>query len=379
MRWRWAAATIAVVLLAAIGLLLLRDDAVAPVSPAVVAEPAPTSPLSSRAEPAVAIRDDDLFVWGGRGHDKLDSELLADGAVLRGGTWRRIAASPLSPRAGAVAVPTDAGILVWGGWGAERSASGLTDGAVYDPVADAWHIVAAAPAAGRTAASGAVFGTTVAITGGTDPVSGPRASGVLWYDLATDQWAVTGSSGPVYHAAAATDQLALLTISNDDSRLRLEIVDAGTRAVIATVPLTDRRPERVGVTWDRDEILAVWSVDGRTHVVRRDADGVLSQVADLPADQLHPPVDVDGAVWARALTVHDGALVSVTLRSADGFDLRTGRRWHAEIPLRGCLGQNTPWITSGPGQLWVAGGDGCLPTDSMPDAQIVKVSLTWPR
>lgn len=112
--------------------------------------PAPRAPLEWGAVPAVWTGTE-LVVWGATEADFAGEDA---GAGPRGvafdpvaDQWRTLPEAPLDPRFGHTITWTGSEAVVWGGRRAGGSAHGelLTDGAAYDPGADAWRPLAAAP------------------------------------------------------------------------------------------------------------------------------------------------------------------------------------------------------------------------------------------
>ena len=110
-------------------------------------------------------------------------------------TWREIAESPLAPRIDEAVAATPDGVLVWGG--CDRVAvpncddtlqAPLTDGALYDPEADAWTMLPDGPLGGGAGA------LAVATTWGDRAIvvvphpADPSAPTVAAIDPATPQW-----------------------------------------------------------------------------------------------------------------------------------------------------------------------------------------------
>ena len=120
----------------------------------------------------------EMIVWGG----------LVNGGYLRTGgryrpasdTWVEMAsAGAPSPRFGHTAMWTDSEMIVWGGEGGENDFRGLLDGAIYNPVTDAWRSMSSVGAVHRTRFT-AVWTGTEMIT--LDPYNGAR------YNVRRDSW-----------------------------------------------------------------------------------------------------------------------------------------------------------------------------------------------
>lgn len=114
--------------------------------------------------------------------------------------WLLVADSPLAARVFHVVIAVEDGVLIWGGLDSPNAPRNpLTDGAVYDPVADVWTPIAEAPVPVEPGwgYSAVVTDTGVVVVGQeTEPAddgSGWLLSGgltVLSYDFDTDAWEV---------------------------------------------------------------------------------------------------------------------------------------------------------------------------------------------
>lgn len=87
----------------------------------------PNATTGARAEPAAWSGRGQLFVLGGYRCD----EILSDGAMFDGQSWRPLPRFPLTARFGATAVWTGDRAIVWGG--AAANGVRLNDGASYKP------------------------------------------------------------------------------------------------------------------------------------------------------------------------------------------------------------------------------------------------------
>jgi hypothetical protein len=106
-----------------------------------------------------------MIVWGG---ERGGGAVAERGAIYhtREGAWREMSSrgAPRS-RAGHGAVFDGTRMLVWGG----TTQAGLAnDGGAYDPRADAWHPLAAAPIPGRRDLRLAWLTDRMVVWGGTD-------------------------------------------------------------------------------------------------------------------------------------------------------------------------------------------------------------------
>jgi N-acetylneuraminic acid mutarotase len=155
------------------------------------------SPLGPRSDAVAAWTGKDVLVWGGQKQGSLDGfgDEFDDGALYDPArdTWKPMAQWPLAHRYGARAVWTGTRLVVWGGASAEtgQDPPPLADGAVYDPAANRWTKMAAAPLAGRVAPLGAARAGTALLSWGLGPVQGdkraPLADSAV-YDPARNRW-----------------------------------------------------------------------------------------------------------------------------------------------------------------------------------------------
>jgi hypothetical protein len=145
--------------------------------------PAPN--LSARTDAIVVWTASTLVVWGGP-----DS----NGARFdpSSGAWQPMAAAPITSRTRTWSsfVASDRELYVWGAANADGSVA--ADGAAYDPVADRWRLLPAAPISGRAFASAVWSGSELILWGGTTTPAGN--SGALGdgaaYNPKTDTWRV---------------------------------------------------------------------------------------------------------------------------------------------------------------------------------------------
>ncbi len=160
-----------------------------------------SSPLSPRLRPVAVWAERALIVWGGNAGDAA----LADGALYdpTADTWRPMAASPLRGRFGAASVWTGRELLLWGGGeGGQTARVSFNDGAAYDPEADTWRRLAAAPLAGRSAISGAWTGREIVVWGGFAGEDAALDDGAA-YNPASDSWRPIGKSPLAARSATA--------------------------------------------------------------------------------------------------------------------------------------------------------------------------------
>ena len=145
----------------------------------------PPGGFSPREKAGYASIGSQLFIWGGVNES---GTALNSGALYnpRDDRWVVVAsdANTPTPRSLPSAVWTGSVIVVWGGFD-PVSMQPLADGAIYDPVDDAWSAMSSGPMA-RAGALGVSSDDRVVFFGGQDE-SGPL-SGLDVYDPATDTW-----------------------------------------------------------------------------------------------------------------------------------------------------------------------------------------------
>jgi hypothetical protein len=163
----------------------------------------PPGGFSPREKAAYTSIGSQIFIWGGVNES---GTALNSGALYdpRTDTWLVIAsdAETPTPRSLATAVWTGSVIVVWGGLD-PNSMEPLDDGAIYDPVSNAWSPMSPGPLA-RSAPVGAAVYERVVFVGGHDDQERPLG-GLDEYDLGMDEW-VTGmqdSPSPVADPAVA--------------------------------------------------------------------------------------------------------------------------------------------------------------------------------
>jgi N-acetylneuraminic acid mutarotase len=126
------------------------------------------APIVGRyAHVAVAAGTNKMIVWGG-----YNGSYRNDGAVLDvttgAGTWTVMSPPPATfyGRYYASAVWTGTEMLVYGGYGTSCSGSYCADAALYDPVANSWRTMPAAPIVGRYQSAMVWNGTKAVVFGG---------------------------------------------------------------------------------------------------------------------------------------------------------------------------------------------------------------------
>lgn len=145
----------------------------------------PPAPFGSAGHTAVWTGSE-MIVWGGivRSHylkrgQRHEETNRGAAYAPRANSWRPIAESPLAPRSGASAVWTGSEMIVWGGGSTEEhrgDSEVFGDGAAYDPLADSWRPITAAPIAGSTQPHAIWTGRRMIVWDGTEGASySPRA------------------------------------------------------------------------------------------------------------------------------------------------------------------------------------------------------------
>jgi len=170
----------------------------------------PPGGFSPREKAAYASIGSQLFIWGGVNES---GTALNSGALYdpRGDTWKVVAsdANTPTPRSLATAVWTGSGIVVWGGLD-PVSMEPLADGAIYDPVANAWASMSAGLRP-RSAPVGATVAELVVFFGG-HTGAGPLG-GLDSYDPVMDVWeaGMLGSPPAVADPAVASGTATVWT------------------------------------------------------------------------------------------------------------------------------------------------------------------------
>jgi hypothetical protein len=170
----------------------------------------PPGGFSPREKAAYVSTGSQLFIWGGVNES---GTALNSGALYdpRDDTWLAIAtgANTPTPRSLPSAAWTGSVVVVWGGFD-PVSMQPLADGAIYDPVDDAWSPMSPGPMA-RAGALGVYSDHRVVFFGGHDAM-GPLG-GLDVYDPAGDSWepGMTGSPPATADPAAAGGSLTFWT------------------------------------------------------------------------------------------------------------------------------------------------------------------------
>lgn len=232
------------------------------------------SPTSPAGAPQALLRGvcvslgDRVLVWGGHAGDP--AQPLNDGAIYDPllDAWTPVSTSTApTPRWGCTAVWTGSEVLVWGGAGYAGKRVHLGDGAAYDPATDAWRPLSdvGAPCA-RIPGHAVWTGTHMFVWGGnggqgSDTVLGDGAL----YDPATDTWTPVATQGApaarAYHAAAWTGTHVLVW----GGRTSLQHYDATDSGALYD-PATDtwRHTSTIAAPCRRENYTATWT---GTHLV----------------------------------------------------------------------------------------------------------------
>lgn len=231
----------------------------------------PASPLGPRDGAVEVWAGDRLVIWSGNTVAPADAsedflpEVKGDGAAYVPATarWVAIGPAPIPPRSAAQAAWTGSRVIVSGGEGEEDARS---DGAALDPISGAWSPIAARPQAdscsGGPACTGVWTGTVVLF-----PTSAQA------YDPAADRWsaiaAAPGSAAPAPGEPAVWTGRQLLAWGVpgvDDDPSADDAADTGDGPVPAAAamydPVSNRwEPFPTGPLASRIFHTAVWTGD----------------------------------------------------------------------------------------------------------------------
>jgi N-acetylneuraminic acid mutarotase len=153
----------------------------------------PAAPLTPRQFATVAWTSSEMIVWGGGGG-------LVDGAAYspESDRWRAISPAPISGRSGPGSVWTGTELIVWGGgaWAGEGvPGPDLSDGARYNPSSDRWTLMAGSPLSPRrspqivwTPRGAFIWAGQGAYVEGSDDEHFGRTNDGAVYDPVTDAW-----------------------------------------------------------------------------------------------------------------------------------------------------------------------------------------------
>lgn len=152
----------------------------------------PPGGFSPRERASFVSIGNQLFVWGGRNESgtPLNSGALYDPRTDEWRTIKNDRETP-TPRYDATAVWTGSVVVVWGGYEPPMQRA-LANGAIYDPVADAWHKIADGPTA-RVAPIGAGTEGRALFWAGRDGAGSPLR-GLDVYDIENDAWILADDS-----------------------------------------------------------------------------------------------------------------------------------------------------------------------------------------
>ncbi len=199
-------------------------------------------PIGGRAGHSVTWTGTEMIAWGGvESARDVRPFVPANGAAYdpAANRWRKIPAAPIKGREFPIAAWTGDELLVWGGRQGSRS---LGDGAAYDPAANRWRTLPPAPLdpvpatgedAGTLAVGGLVGDRLVVVT----------TTGAAAYDPTTDRW-TSLAPAPLrsgWRTAAVAGGRVVVTAFGDGATGDVEgaILDPVTGAWTAiTVPLT---------------------------------------------------------------------------------------------------------------------------------------------
>jgi hypothetical protein len=291
------------------------------------------------------------------------------------GSWRRIGAPPIAPAGGMAAAWTGRQLVVWGGGGAPMSEHDGANwhpanaGAAYDPAADRWDVLPAAPVPGRLGATAVWTGREVVFWGGTAGHDAFFADGAA-YDPATRKWRVL----PPAPIEARSDHQAVWTGREmvvwggieQCCPVDSEIHDPAAAAYDPATNQWRRLPDVPG-PWSGDDGTAVTLVHGerallwrRGHLGALDAPaGAWSEVAGvppapLPDDPALPSTTGDpvamGAVAGGEVftwTGKSGRLHGLAWRPSDA-------RWRRTATLDAQSGGRV--VAGGPDRIYAAAG-----------------------
>lgn len=312
----------------------------------------PGSPLNTRRQASGIWTGTEFVVWGGTGA----RNLYADGAAYdpRTGRWRTIAPGPLTGRTGHVAAWTGREMIVWGGTTTVSGTSGRSDGAAYDPAADRWRPIAAAPE-GRAGAEAVLVDGVVVIGAGASPQGG-TFDGLLVYDVAADSWSRIETEHQVIDLTAAGDAVVAATLTTDRTLASIVRYDLERGRTTRLPPLAE------GTAVDTLAVAATGSVvtvlAGTTEsvvVLLQDGDG-WREVADARFPHLY--VDT-GAFYPSpaAAWIHRGWLVVSGPAGIHAASLDDGDLAESGFDRDACGAEAA--VAAAPDAVYVFGGQNC--------------------
>ena len=176
--------------------------------------------------------------------------------------WVLVSPSLLSPRWGAVGAWVDGRYLVVGGRdGVPCPANAdcvdhwdrLTDGALYDPAANAWTPIAPVPTTRGVTLGAVVLGSSVYML---EDWSGKKPRDLLRYDLATDAWQTYRVPQPAGESLVATDRAIVVLSGSDEFGAVPDRVFDPKDAAWSTLPSDPLGPSfNRGAIWLGDRLL----------------------------------------------------------------------------------------------------------------------------
>lgn len=270
-----------------------------------------------------------------------------------GGEWEQVAESPLSPREGPLTVAVGDRILVIGGSDGPpcppnascvAGPEPLSDGAAYDPAADAWEPIADAPVPiSAFAETTAVVGDTVYLLSTLWPADGGAVTtSFLAYDAAADGWATLTppDHGDRSSLTVSGDRVIAFTTSHESGGEIIEPVDPLPADLVydAAADTWSALPaDPLGPSFDR-------------RLIGTDGGAVLLASALVPDPGVDPPVvnaaklDLATGAWTE---LPDGDLVSgssmrrvgdLVLSAQEGSaDGGEANNWGRDIPYAAVL------------------------------------------
>lgn len=149
-------------------------------------EAIPPAPLPGLVNHTAVWTGQEMLVWSGAGSG--DRGAAYDPAR---GRWRLLSPDPLPDLQEHTAVWAGGEMLVWGGYGRPGGSPAAVRGAAYDPAADAWRLLPAAPDAGTRRAHTATWtGREMVVVGGSARGRESPTVAAQAYDPAAEAWRV---------------------------------------------------------------------------------------------------------------------------------------------------------------------------------------------
>lgn len=151
------------------------------------------TPLTNRYSHTAVWTGDKMIIWGG-GLDKSGGTVTwNDGAIYdpAANTWTPLPAAPVVRRMNHTAVWTGTEMIIWGGQTNNGTAL-LNDGARYNPASNAWTVLAASPLGARVNHTAVWTGTNMIVWGGHNSVASNDGAS---YDPVADAWTSISTSG----------------------------------------------------------------------------------------------------------------------------------------------------------------------------------------